>query len=623
MGNRINFNQTNIYSANEIMSAALDIRENGLPTGHTTGINNIDNQFRFDLSKLAIITGIPQHGKSEFVDFICMQMNKLHGFKTLYFSPENDLKNHLIKLLCKASNKKFTNLSDDELVNYTTYISNNFLMIDSDKVDNLDDVLKEAELQIQVNNINVLVLDPWNCIEGNKPTYIIETEHISNVLTRLQRFAKKHNILIMLVAHPTKMQKDDKDNYKVPGAYDISGSSNFFNKADYVLSVYRGKEDNYTTIKVEKVKFKSLGSQGTLYLNYDMVSGNYYDCGDVNDNLGVNDAKRIKEDYKPVLFTPPVAPVPPVIDVLDIEIDAYSNITDNVCKKANLKELLTTNKFKGKIEQLRSIEDKEEQKEFKKTLPNFTLSAVFNVTRNNKNVIKYTNLICVDIDKQDNSMDMNTIGETLKRIDNIAYYARSCRGNGYFAIIPIAQGERLKDHFKALQEDFLTLGIVLDKSCSDVTRVRYVTFDENYYINPNPVIYTRMITETTSKSKQNNTSKTSNKTIRDTVIDVNRNNIKLSESDLKTLQDTVNRCDEYKFNILEDRENWFQVGTALANELGEQGRDYFHRLSNKSSKYDKEECNDKYDEMITNRGLYNYNLATIFHIYNNRDKGGN
>lgn len=616
MGNRINFNQSNIYSASHIMSAALDIRENGLPTGHTTGINNIDNLFRFDLAKLAIITGIPQHGKSEFVDFICMQFNKLHGFKTLYFSPENDLKNHLIKLLCKASNRKFTNLSDDELVNYTTYISNNFLMIDSDKVDNLDDVLKEAELQIQANSIKLLVLDPWNCIEGNKPTYMIETEHISNVLTRLQRFAKKHNILIMLVAHPTKMKADDNDVFKIPNAYDIAGSANFFNKSDYVLSVYRGKEHNYTTIKVEKVKFKSLGSQGTLYLNYDMVSGNYYDCHDVNE-LDFPSEKRIKEDYNPVPFTPPVATLN---DVLDIEIDAYSNITDNVCKKANLKELLTTNKFKEQIEQLRSIEDEKEQKEFKRTLPNFTLSAVFNGTRNTNNVQSYTGLICVDIDKQDNSLDMNAIGDILKDIDNIAYYARSCRGAGYFAIIPITNGDKLKDHFKALQEDFKGLGIVLDKSCSDVTRVRYVTYDKDYYINPNPVTYARMLTETTGKSKQNNTPVTLNKPLTDTLIDVNSDSIKLSEGDLKTLQNCVNHCNTYNTNLLEDRDNWFKVGTALANELGEQGRAYFHSLSNKSKKYDEQDCDIKYDEMIDYRGKYDYSLATIFHIFNNREK---
>lgn len=622
MGNRINFNQTNIYSANEIMSTALNIYKNGLSNGYLTGIENIDNLFKFDLAKLAIVTGIPTHGKSEFVDFICMQMNKLHGFKTLYFSPENDIQNHIPKLINKLSNKKISSLDKDEYVNYITYITNNFFFIDYDKVIKLDDIIKEAELQIQVNNINVLVLDPWNCIESDRPAYQTETEYVSSVLGKLQRFAKKHNILIMLVAHPRKMEKDVNDKYKIPSAYDINGSANFYNKADYVLSVYREFKDDYTKVKVDKVKFKNLGQTGEINLNYDIISGNYYNSGDVNE-LDFETRKRIKEDYKPVLFTPPVAPVPPVIDVLDIEIDAYSNITDNVCKKANLKELLTTNKFKERIEQLRSIEDKEEQKEFKKTLPNFTLSAVFNGTRNNKNVIKYTNLICIDIDKQDNTLGMNIIGDILKKIDNIAFFAKSCRGNGYFAIIPIEQGDRLKDHFKALQEDFKGLGIILDKSCSDVTRVRYVTFDENYYINPNPVIYTRMITETTSKSKQNNTSKTSNKPLRDTVIDVNSNDIKLSESDLKTLQDTVNRCDEYKFNILEERENWFQVGTALANELGEQGRDFFHRLSNKSKKYDEQECNDKYDEMITNRGLYNYNLATIFHIYNDRDKGGN
>ncbi|MFV0271145.1 MAG: IS4 family transposase, partial [Macellibacteroides fermentans] len=100
------------------------------------------------------------------------------------------------------------------------------------------------------------------------------------------------------------------------------------------------------------------------------------------------------------------------------------------------------------------------------------------------------------------------------------------------------------------------------------------------------------------------------------------NGIKLSESDLKSLETTVNHCDKYNTNILEDRDNWLKVGSALANELGEQGRDFFHRLSNKSKKYDKADCDAKYDEMIDCRGRYNYSLGTIFHIFNNRDKGG-
>lgn len=615
MENRINFNQTNTYSAAEIMSTALNIYENGVSEGYLTGIENIDKLFQFDLSKLAIITGIPNHGKSEFVDFICMQMNKLHGFKTLYFSPENDIQNHIPKLFNKLSNKKISGLDKDEYVNYITYITNNFFFINYDNVIKLDEIIKEAELQIQVNGINVLVLDPWNCIESDRPAYQTETEYVSSVLGKLQRFAKKHNILIMLVAHPRKMEKDVNEKYKIPSAYDINGSANFYNKADYVLTVHREFEDDYTRVKVDKVKFKNLGEQGTLYLNYDMVSGNYYDCGDITDTPFLVE-KRIKEDYNPVPFTLPVAPVN---DVLNIEIDAYSNITDNVCKKANLKELLTTNKFKSQIEQLRGIEDEKEQKEFKRTLPNFTLSATFNETRNTNNVLFYTNLICIDIDKQDNTLDMNTIGETLKNIDNIAYYARSCRGNGYFAIIPITNGDKLKDHFKALQEDFKGLGIVLDKSCSDVTRVRYVTFDENYYINSNPVIYARMLTST-GESKQNNPPVTSNKPLTDTVIDVNSDSIKLSEGDLKTLQNCVNHCDTYNLNILEDRDNWFKTGTALANILGEQGRAYFHRLSNKSKKYDRGDCDDKYNEMISNRGKYDYSLGTILHIFNDREK---
>ena len=44
------------------------IRTNGLPRGYFTGISNLDNVFRFDKGRLITITGVPNCGKSEFVD---------------------------------------------------------------------------------------------------------------------------------------------------------------------------------------------------------------------------------------------------------------------------------------------------------------------------------------------------------------------------------------------------------------------------------------------------------------------------------------------------------------------------------------------------------------------------
>jgi twinkle protein len=93
----------------------------------------------------------------------------------------------------------------------------------------------------------------------------------------LSNFAKRFDILIHLVAHPRKMQAKD-GVFEVPNYYDINGSANFANKADFCITVHRNKSKDQTEIHVNKVKFKNLGCQGVGYLKYDIDSGNYRDA---------------------------------------------------------------------------------------------------------------------------------------------------------------------------------------------------------------------------------------------------------------------------------------------------------------------------------------------------------
>ena len=54
-------------------------------------------------------------------------------------------------------------------------------------------------------------------------------------------------------------------------------------------------------------------------------------------------------------------------------------------------------KFREKVEQLRSIKDKNAYAEAKTNFPSVTLSGTFS-QRNNKSLIKHSGLICLDID---------------------------------------------------------------------------------------------------------------------------------------------------------------------------------------------------------------------------------
>ena len=65
--------------------------------------------------------------------------------------------------------------------------------------------------------------------------------------------------------------------YGPPTLYDISGSANFYNKADYGLTVYRNFEEVRSYLMVTKVRFRNFGTvcrEGIL-LQYNFDNGRY------------------------------------------------------------------------------------------------------------------------------------------------------------------------------------------------------------------------------------------------------------------------------------------------------------------------------------------------------------
>lgn len=273
-------NLPSILPSGYLRERLLNIRRNGLPKGFLTGVESLDKVFRLDKGRLITVTGIPNCGKSEFVDFLCVTYNKRYRLKTLYFSPENQPSElHLAKLISKYTEKPFESLSQDEIDRAFSHIQNNLYFYNYDKVKTLEDIIEEFEKALHDTPIDILVLDAYNKIESDKPSGELETEFISKILDKLCNLAIKHNIMVILVAHPKKMEwKSNDRTAQCPTAYDINGSANFFNKSDYVLAVHRDRkeDDESVVIRVDKVKFSHYGNQGKCHLKYHKESGNYY-----------------------------------------------------------------------------------------------------------------------------------------------------------------------------------------------------------------------------------------------------------------------------------------------------------------------------------------------------------
>ncbi|MEG1760104.1 MAG: bifunctional DNA primase/helicase [Alistipes sp.] len=253
--------------------------QNGLSQGDGVGMESLDEHLRWETGRLAVWTGIPSHGKSEFVDFLMVKMNLCHGWKTLYFSPENyPLKCHFSKIAEKITGCKFKQgkLSEEDFEEVFSYIEDNFFWLEPYQNATIDSILERAKLFVKRKGIKQLVIDPFNCLEQKALPGETDTKYIGRFLDELTRFAKQYDVLVHLVAHPAKMEKIN-GTYKAPTLYDISGSANFNNKADYGISIYRNFATGRTSLIPLKVRFKNLGSPAPegIELQYNLENGRY------------------------------------------------------------------------------------------------------------------------------------------------------------------------------------------------------------------------------------------------------------------------------------------------------------------------------------------------------------
>lgn len=288
--NAIPYPVKGIIKVNDIYGDIKSLFENGIQKGLSIK-SDIDKFITWESRRIAIVTGIPGHGKSELVDYIVSRLNILHSWKAALFTPENyPLQIHYAKLFEKFVGKKFNKrwITDIEFEMAYEYIRDNFSYIMDEEDYSLDMVLESAKRLIQSKGIKVLVIDPYNKLEYQAGKSETETQYVSRFLDKLQMFARLNDVLIILVAHPKKMSKEN-GRYEVPTLYDVSGSAHFYNKADYGLCIYRLSNatntgfDNVVQIHVQKVKFKHLGECGMVELKYNYNNGRFE-----NSNLTVD-----------------------------------------------------------------------------------------------------------------------------------------------------------------------------------------------------------------------------------------------------------------------------------------------------------------------------------------------
>ncbi|MEO8769011.1 MAG: BT4734/BF3469 family protein [Ferruginibacter sp.] len=286
------------------------------------------------------------------------------------------------------------------------------------------------------------------------------------------------------------------------------------------------------------------------------------------------------------------------------QVSFYKNIADTTSKEVikieSFLKAIKTGKYKKQIDQLRQANTKSQQSDLKKQLPNITSSGTFS-KRIDSALINHSTLKQIDFDKDKNpDMDPWAAKKVLSN-DKFTFAAFiSPTGTGVKLLVRI-EPDQDKEVYNSLQEYYSTkYKLLLDSSCSNVSRAMFVSMDNDLYENFDSVVFAankdplkiplRTISSRTGHDKQ------------------------------KEVELLISKIEASKTDITDEYRQWVNIGFAIASEFGLPGESFFHRISSLSPKYKEADCRTQYKECCKGRksGIAINTLFSIakgFNIY--------
>ena len=257
-------------------------------------------------------------------------------------------------------------------------------------------------------------------------------------------------------------------------------------------------------------------------------------------------------------------------------------------KTISLASALLSGRWKKQVLDLREERDPERQAIMKQALPGFTPSGTF-TRRNAAGLVEHSGFIGLDIDLKDNAhiKNFSSLKKMIHALPWVAYCGLSCRGQGFFALVPIADPAKHREYFRALQADLARAGLTVDKNCKDVCRFRFVSYDPDPYINTAARLYDYTLPPKEYVQRE--------------VEDVDQTKA------AKQMETILQRVDEMRLDV-QEHDDRLGVFHALKNVFDEDAaRAYAHRFF--AYHYDPDEIDEKFDEAL--RYTYPYSFDFI------------
>jgi twinkle protein len=254
----------NVTTFKDIEDEVTDFVRNGFKKGYQVGLNNFDEIFSTYTGQFITVTGIPSSGKSDFVDQMVVGYNNNYGWKTAFASPENaPTYLHAHKLMRKTwqGMPSSKDIHGDKWNKVAGQVKDNYFFIDMERY-TLESVLRKGAELVKRKGIKCLVIDPFNKVRDVDCKTEDVNRYTMEYLTKIETFAKKYDVLVFVVAHPTKMYKDKDGKMEEPTMYNIKGGGEWYDASYHGILVHRNYEEKTVKAKILKVKFQNLGENG-------------------------------------------------------------------------------------------------------------------------------------------------------------------------------------------------------------------------------------------------------------------------------------------------------------------------------------------------------------------------
>lgn len=274
--NRKRFPVSGTFKVEDLREGIFDLYTNGLPETiypkHEC-FGDLKNIFSVMKGQLTVVTGIPSHGKSNFSEWWALNLVKDYNMKLSMFTPEHSpMELHQTTLIQKAVGRNFwkekdglPRISPVDIERYIKWANEKIYITLPENGDqpNWDWIFDKFKEQMYSYGVDMFIIDAFNKVKlprGNK------IDEINDVLSRLTMFCQVHNVTCVLVAHPTKMKKNEQGTYEIPTLYDVAGSADFRNQTHNGFAIHRyfetENEQGHTKFVNLKTKFSFQGDIG-------------------------------------------------------------------------------------------------------------------------------------------------------------------------------------------------------------------------------------------------------------------------------------------------------------------------------------------------------------------------